>query len=403
MALVLVNDRAAIEATICMPRVGAWHADIRVDQATDITGRATISVFDGRLTLTGTVSVGGVWQDAVHLRVVGGGDGLRKTARPKHYNSITARIVLSDLLAAAGEQLAASADPTTLTRSLGAWTTNGMPIGRLVSALLDSAAPGSSWRVLSDGTVWVGPETWPDSGLVEADYQTIDEAPERMEALLGVEAPLLLPGTTLGGRRVSYVQHHVGGAGVRTIVWFESETTTASSDRLKDAFEAVVRGVRPGVDYRSPVLARVVIQKGDTVDVKPDDERIPGMAAVPLLLGLPGTSVSLSAGGRVLVGWDGGDPKRPFAVGWDGETRANKVVLDVPELYAGGETGAAPTIKAPPFLTDLVNILNKVVPPIVAQLATPDPVGAAQLTAALAAFNAGFSSGTYTTARLKVI
>jgi hypothetical protein len=91
----------------------------------------------------------------------------------------------------------------------------------MLTRLLAPLAQAVTWRVLPDGTIWAGPETWPDSGLTTDDYQILDEDPREGTALLGVEAPVLLPGTALAGRRVSYVEHLINAEGVRSNVWFE--------------------------------------------------------------------------------------------------------------------------------------------------------------------------------------
>lgn len=223
MAFATLKGTPVFQGVICIPRVGAWTADVSVDRDTAVTGACTLAI-DGGLNLQGTVAMGGVWLGTAHLQVVGGANGLGRTARPQHYRQTTLRAVLGDLLATAGERLAASADPGTLALSLPMWATIAQPIGRMVAALLeDTRLPAATaWRVLPDGTVWVGQETWPDSGLVNlTDYQDLAEAPEEGTVELGVEAPRLLPGTTLGGRRVSYVEHRLTGEGARTCVWLE--------------------------------------------------------------------------------------------------------------------------------------------------------------------------------------
>lgn len=223
MAFATLNGVPVFHATICIPRVGAWTADLAVDRQEAITGACKL-VIDGGLTLVGTADRTGVWQDTARLRMVAGADGLRKVAKPRHYRRTTLRLVLQDLLAAAGERLSPKADGATLGLTFPAWVTCAQPIGVMVAALLeDTRLPVSTaWRMLPDGTLWVGAETWPDSGLVNlTDYQDLAEAPEEATIELGVEAPRLLPGTLLAGRRVSYVVHRIDGSTARTSAWFE--------------------------------------------------------------------------------------------------------------------------------------------------------------------------------------
>ncbi len=223
MSTVRVNDKAAFEATICLPRLGAWHADVHVDSVTEVKGKVTIAIGDGQLQLFGTVARGGTFVDSAHVRVVAGAGGMATMARPRHYNSTNVGIVLRDLLREAGEAVSSTASAALLSKPLLSWSTMRMETGKLVTNLMASASPGTAWRFLDDGTVWAGPETWPDSGIRDPDVQVIDETPHLANALLGVEVPTLQPGTLLLGRRVSYVEHRIGAGGVRTTAWFEDE------------------------------------------------------------------------------------------------------------------------------------------------------------------------------------
>lgn len=223
MAFATLNGAPVFHGTICIPRVGAWTADLAVDKQEAIAGACQL-VIDGGLTLVGTADRTGVWQDTARVNLVAGANGLRKVAKARHYRRTTLKLVLQDLLAAAGERLSATADAGTLGLTFPAWVTCAQPIGAMVAALLeDTRIPAATaWRMLPDGTLWVGTETWPDSGLVNlTDYQDLAEAPEEATVELGVEAPRLLPGTLLGGRRVSYVVHRIDGSGARTSVWVE--------------------------------------------------------------------------------------------------------------------------------------------------------------------------------------
>jgi hypothetical protein len=223
MAFATLNGAPVFHATICIPRVGAWTADLAIDKHEAIAGPCMLAI-DGGLTLMGTADRTGVWLDTARLSVVAGGNGLGKLAKPRHYRRTTLRVVLQDLLSAAGERLSPTADAGTLALSFGAWTTIAQPIGRMIAALLEDTRlpPATAWRMLPDGTLWVGAEAWPDSGLVDlTDYQDLAEVPEDGTLELGVEAPRLLPGTLLGGRRVSYVVHRIDGSAARTSVWVE--------------------------------------------------------------------------------------------------------------------------------------------------------------------------------------
>jgi hypothetical protein len=223
MAFATVNGAAIFIGVIEIPRVGAWSADLSVDQTTAVTGACTIAITGG-LTLVGTAHRTGVWQDTARLRVVGGADGLGKPAKPRHYRQTRLQVVLSDVLATAGEKLSPASSAAVLGLTFPHWATIGQSCGSMVAAMLgdDRLPTTTAWRVLADGTLWVGTETWPDSGLKNLDdYQDLYESPADGWLDLGVEAPSLLPGTLLGGSTVSYVEHTITGDSARTRAWVE--------------------------------------------------------------------------------------------------------------------------------------------------------------------------------------
>lgn len=84
------------------------------------------------------------------------------------------------------------------------------------------------------------------------------------------------------------------------------------SDRVKGAFQAFVRSVVGQVDYYAFYPSKVVSQNSDgSLEVKPDNPAIPACSKVPIR-GLPGVVVKVS-GGRVLLGFEGGNPAMPVA------------------------------------------------------------------------------------------
>lgn len=206
---------AITEITISLPRAGAWVADLALTSSDPPTGRVEIDLAD-TLTLAGTVSqaeeIGGV----VRARVVAGGDGLRKKVKPKHYTSPTVGIVLRDLLADVGETLASGIAPALLNAQLEHWTTMTMPAGQAIRCLFPDQGE-VSWRHLPDGTLWVGAETWADSGVTE--YTDTSASPENATFEVTLLAPELLPGRSLDGRKVDAVELRANGSGVAATVW----------------------------------------------------------------------------------------------------------------------------------------------------------------------------------------
>lgn len=221
MALASVNGIDVVSATIVMPLVGAWTADVVVDTPAGIAGACTLAL-DGGLTLVGFAARAGVFLDTSYVRITGGAaGGLAKPARVQHYRGTTVRGIVGELMRASGETLSATADPVVLALQLTAWTQQRQTVRQALSSLIEDRRLGAgvSWRVLPDGTIWIGTETWPDAGLTApADYQELVELPSEGWVDLGSEVPRIAPGVSLEGRKIGYVEHRVAET-VRTRAW----------------------------------------------------------------------------------------------------------------------------------------------------------------------------------------
>lgn len=403
--MLLLNGQSVFDARLYFPRTGAWFADLRIDSADAagstagiFAGDVTIDV-DGKLTLKGSAVRGGVYLDTGYLRVVGGAGGLGLTAKARHFSGSSVGTVLSDLLRAPiGEKLSSTSDPAILGLFLQSWTTAALSAGRMISRVLLSVAPTATWRVLPDGTIFVGNETWPDSGLIDDDdFQILSESPEMAEATIGLKSPLLMPGTLLGDRRVSYVEYRLSDPETRAIVYFEDGS---GDDRLKRAIRGMVRGAQQPIDYLSMFVGTVVAQSGGRIDVKPDDSRIPTMAGVPLFASPPQWSLSVAPGGKVLVGWSGGDPKSAFAIGFDADVAAVSLGIECPSVTIGTATAAQPAILSTPYRAAEDAFLSALV---VATSAALSALGLGGASATLASAKSAFqlASQTYLSTQVK--
>lgn len=111
------------------------------------------------------------------------------------------------------------------------------------------------------------------------------------------------------------------------------------TDRIKAPWWALLRGAFARVDYLALYRAKVVSQSGQTLDVQPDDSRIPGLSGVPILLGLPGCEVQVQPGCYVLVGWQNGDPAQPYALLWEGGASTTTITVKAQTVNLGDEGG----------------------------------------------------------------
>jgi hypothetical protein len=345
MAEILLGDVPVLRARIALPRIGAWHAELLVDAEDPPTGGQTLATADGGLSLRGTVREfrSGAWQGRTEVTLVGGADGLQTPLTPRYYDDPTLRVVLADVCREAGETLSSSADAATLAGTLPKWTRDAGTAGLAIAHAAQRA--GAAWRILGDGTLWVGPETWPN---VEVPGDILAERPTDAARELATDTlyGLLVPGTTWDGRRVSYVEHHVDQVRSRTRVWFEPAAAPAApADRIRAGLDALVRNVMRRSAFHALFPCVVLAQGSDgTLDLQPDAPELPPLTGVPLRHPSPGRTVGVARDARVLLAFEGGDPASPVALLFardDGVARevrehaTQKVTLDAPAVAIG--------------------------------------------------------------------
>lgn len=92
-------------------------------------------------------------------------------------------------------------------------------------------------------------------------------------------------------------------------------------DGLKQFILALVRAETTRIDFLAYYPAVVKAQNSDlSLELEPDDKRIPAMSKVPIRFGIPAVTCKVNAGSRVLMGFAGGDPSKPVATTWEGST-----------------------------------------------------------------------------------
>lgn len=216
MAAILVNgSRRASSLRVLLPRVGVWVADVTVDDAEGLTGEVTISV-DEALSLSGTVLRSGVGAQVTTARIVGGAGALGRSLGALPHRSATLADVFAQVLADAGETAASGLGD--LSAAYSHWIRRAAVASHAVADV--ARAAGYAWRVLTDGTVWMGSEAWATYAPEDVDLVAWNDLSGTLTlsgSTLGV-----LPGQTLtaGDRtvRVGCVEHHATASTLRTII-----------------------------------------------------------------------------------------------------------------------------------------------------------------------------------------
>jgi len=321
MALVTANGVTVIGGTINYPLTGTWTADLILDQ-TDGSGfsagtKVEVDV-DGSRLVVGTVVPDrtGDFLDAVHVRLLGGAGGLNATtATSRSFVQPGAFVsdVVNALVADAGETLSITADAGFLNTNLSAWAITPRPVGQCLQVLVDIVNQHTglayNWRVLADGTLWIGQDSWSSAS---GTFEIISQNPADASWNLGVDAPFVMPGTTLPTvGQVGRVEHRIESNKIRQKVW----QYIANDERgLVGSVRKMVRQQTAGVDYLAFYEATVVTQSADgsTLDAMPIDRRIAGLQRISLRLGLPGCVAKFAPGTTVMLGFKSGDPSQPY-------------------------------------------------------------------------------------------
>lgn len=322
-----------LAAEIRMGLQGLWSATVEIDQleldAEPPTGPFRFEI--ERVEFVGAVlpARGGRSQSGrTRLRMVGGAGGLQHEITPRNYAGGVTRVktVVDDILRDCGETLSQESDQAILSKQIPAWqrtpSTGQRALDRIVAKV------GATWRVVRDGTIWIGVDEWPE---VEPDGVVEDDDWGDGVIAVAPDAPTMVPGIVVRGQRVSEVVHRLLPSGLRTEL---------RAVGIRDVVVRHLEPVRQELDYAKRYRCKVVSQGADgRVEVLIDDERARGrgVGKCAIRVGLPGTTIKVPAGARCLVGWDDADPSLPYVDGWESGTAAGDAII----TYPGGTRHAA--------------------------------------------------------------
>jgi hypothetical protein len=218
MSLLHLSGLEALRAEVTFPLWGAWTARVELDGDAAPSGAVTLQIAQegaSPASWSGFVRDASAWQGRVRVLVVGGAGNLRTDLDAKHYApspyAVSVAQVLQDIAGDAKETLSSTA---TIDGELARWSRARAPAGACLTSLAEKV--GATWRVLSDGTIWMGTETWPSftSPLYE-----LEEDGEARVLQFAPDTVALMPGVVVLGRRAVRVTYKVE-SGIRAEVLY---------------------------------------------------------------------------------------------------------------------------------------------------------------------------------------
>lgn len=211
-----LNCYPLLQAVIIEPEVGRWTASVELASEEEPEDPITLSFDDGQVELVGAIHRGGVESGRWLGRIVGGMGGLSVELGAKAYRAMPMQVALDDILRETGETLAATS-LSLLPYTCPHWHRQVGYGARAISELV--AKLGMSWRVLRDGTVWVGTETYP-AIAEDAVWTELHAFPDLgMTEIAPGEAPLVRPGLTWDGISTGTVVTRLDSGVLRQEVW----------------------------------------------------------------------------------------------------------------------------------------------------------------------------------------
>jgi len=328
MADVSIRRADGSELTVIMgqlwtQRAGNWSifADqINDTEALPIDERVTVVWLESEW--SGYVLRSGVADGFGQAVIMGGSGGLTKQLSASGYdNQIVARMVVDDILRESGESLSLLS-AAAVSSALGSWVRTADSAGAQLSALTD--AIGAIWRMQSDGSLYIGSDSWP---VVSPDWdhtipqdgwhpqhRCLELIPSSVEALPGQTYSREVGGVQITGR-ISSAVYRIGQSGPSARLYFiDDRVDPAHSDNLAEPLRKFVRETMRGHDLQGTFYGVAKIQRSDgTLDFEPDDKRYPIMSGVRIRVPVPGAKLTIPAGSRCQLVFEGADVQQRVA------------------------------------------------------------------------------------------
>jgi len=314
------GEPAIIAGALHRNRAGNWTLIAeKIELESEISGQVTIQWLD--LEFRGYVLRSRLNEGFCFAVIEGGAGGLTKQLQPKMYDlQVSAGMVANEIAAESGERIS-PLSAAALASPLASWIRRAGSAGEQLSALAD--AIGAIWRVLPDGSIYIGQDSYthlsgwdhnvPQGGW-NPGFGALSVLSTEMRAAPGLSYVGTIPSLETA-RRIAAVCHTTGD-GPRTWLYF-ADDRAPRTDNAAEPLREFIRETMRGTEWYPSFSARVGVQRGDgTLDVYPDDKRLPSLTGVRIRVPAPGAQLMVPPGTQVTILFENGDPRQRVAVAY---------------------------------------------------------------------------------------
>jgi len=321
-----VNGETVVEATLHVPSVGPWWADLVFETAPDLSGQVTFRL--GDLELIGTLVDNGTFAEQRAARIVAGAGAWGALLAAKHYHNdsgVGAQRVAEDAARECGETIGSFNVSET---SLGA---DYVRQAGAASVALEDAIRGTAWHVDYEGNTNVGDRQ--TSEAREQDYQVLDYDPRNGLIILAVDdLRSIVPGSIVfvgldSPETISSLRVEVSIDSVRVHCW--TGGTIGARGRIANALRGIAKRVALDKLF-GKYRYRVVNMSGDRAELQAVRQAagLPDVLPISMKPGVAGAHAKLTGGSIVLVEFIEGDRSLPIVTAFAGKDEGSGHTAD---------------------------------------------------------------------------
>ena len=383
-----LNNNDLSRLRLRLPLYGAWVGECVHSDPTMVPSVGdTATIVLASQTFVGTVVRVSTLEDMSYdTLVVGGGGGLSLRLEPLQLVAPLVSSVISSALLNTGEGLSSTTSTSLLQTQVASWRRPTRTLGRELDAICEALGVGTSWRVLSDGSVRIGTEPETPTPANVQDYDTMSWDAAQGVVVIASEDPTVLPGENWPDfGMIGAVIHNITPEETRTEIY-----TADPWDREVGAFDSLL----PQLDMLAFYQYKVLSQNSDgTLELRTLDQRLPDLSRCPARYGIPGTSGTIPSGCLVVVGFAGGNSQDPYVASWVSGTATNLTIRASTLL----ELGSSPATSFVSLASITDADLNQLKATLVSWTPVPGDGGTALKTLLTTLFSTGWPTSTAAT------